>query len=419
MKLLISAYACRPNKGSEPAVGWSWVLELSRYHDLFVLTNYTNEPYIEAYRKQHPEILQNVIFVYIRPPRWMTFWYKEWERMERAYYLLWQRKAYHVAKQLNAVEHFDCVQHLTYVTCVLPTYMHKLGIPFVYGPLSGGERIPECIGLPMKLKDHLVEFVRKCVQLHTLLSPNTRAAFAQAAKIVVVTEETKQLVPRKYWDKTIVSQAIGLPETFFVGAAAKTQIESEHMPCKILMTGRLLAWKGFEMGIEAVKIALDQGAKIELTITGNERFDQIQRLTALAGKYYGKQIQMAEPVPFEKMKEYYDSFDVLLNCSMRDSGCLVVMEAMARGLPIVCVDAGGPKVNTTEKNAIKIQPKPYREMTQEIAEALMQLASLPEKRRAMSSASYDYAREKFDMTKKISAFLKVYEEAVAYEEVLV
>ena len=36
MKILLSAYACRPNMGSEPAVGWTWVVELCKYHDLWV-----------------------------------------------------------------------------------------------------------------------------------------------------------------------------------------------------------------------------------------------------------------------------------------------------------------------------------------------------------------------------------------------
>ena len=30
MKLLVSAYACEPGKGSEPAVGWNWVQALAR-----------------------------------------------------------------------------------------------------------------------------------------------------------------------------------------------------------------------------------------------------------------------------------------------------------------------------------------------------------------------------------------------------
>jgi hypothetical protein len=30
LKLLVSAYACEPNKGSEPGTGWRWALETAR-----------------------------------------------------------------------------------------------------------------------------------------------------------------------------------------------------------------------------------------------------------------------------------------------------------------------------------------------------------------------------------------------------
>ena len=49
MKILLSAYACEPNKGSEPGVGWHWALELGYLgHDVWVLTRANNRPAIEA-----------------------------------------------------------------------------------------------------------------------------------------------------------------------------------------------------------------------------------------------------------------------------------------------------------------------------------------------------------------------------------
>jgi len=38
MKVLLSAYLCEPEKGSELAVGWNWVLQIARFHDVWVLT---------------------------------------------------------------------------------------------------------------------------------------------------------------------------------------------------------------------------------------------------------------------------------------------------------------------------------------------------------------------------------------------
>lgn len=37
LKVLVSAYACSPERGSEPAVGWGFVSALRKFHDLWVI----------------------------------------------------------------------------------------------------------------------------------------------------------------------------------------------------------------------------------------------------------------------------------------------------------------------------------------------------------------------------------------------
>ena len=44
MKILLSAYACEPYKGSEPDVGFQWALTLSKLgHEVHVLTKKSNQ----------------------------------------------------------------------------------------------------------------------------------------------------------------------------------------------------------------------------------------------------------------------------------------------------------------------------------------------------------------------------------------
>lgn len=38
MRILVNCYACSPYKGSEPGMGWNFVKGLSKYHELFILT---------------------------------------------------------------------------------------------------------------------------------------------------------------------------------------------------------------------------------------------------------------------------------------------------------------------------------------------------------------------------------------------
>jgi len=38
LKILISAYACEPNRGSEPGVGWNWVKYVANKAEVCVVT---------------------------------------------------------------------------------------------------------------------------------------------------------------------------------------------------------------------------------------------------------------------------------------------------------------------------------------------------------------------------------------------
>ena len=67
MKILLSAYACEPNKGSEPEVGWKWATGLSKLgNSVFVITRLNNKENIEQeLKKKKFKIL--TLFILIIP----------------------------------------------------------------------------------------------------------------------------------------------------------------------------------------------------------------------------------------------------------------------------------------------------------------------------------------------------------------
>ena len=84
MKILLSAYACEPRKGSEPGVGWSAALLLSDEHDVWVLTRANNRAAIERELGRCP--LPRLHFVYYDLPSWARWW-KRRRRGLQLYYL--------------------------------------------------------------------------------------------------------------------------------------------------------------------------------------------------------------------------------------------------------------------------------------------------------------------------------------------
>ena len=101
MKLLISAYACAPNRGSEHAVGWTWVTQAHRLgHQVWALVAPNHEDSILRACEEHPE-LAGITWLFPKVPGWPLKQAIEPE-WERTYNFLWQVRATKVALKLHS-----------------------------------------------------------------------------------------------------------------------------------------------------------------------------------------------------------------------------------------------------------------------------------------------------------------------------
>lgn len=88
------------------------------------------------------------------------------------------------------------------------------------------------------------------------------------------------------------------------------------------------------------------------------------------------------------------------------------MEAMSRGLPLICVNTGGSKVNTTEKSAIKIGPAPMQQMIEEISEAVKKLAIDKNLREQIGKEGRNYAMNTFLVSERTKQMNYFYDEII-------
>src|SRR3954463_16136226 len=128
LKVLISAYACEPGKGSEPEVGWQWALQMARFHDVTVLTRGNNrpvtEPALEGLKGKQP--LPHFVY-HDRGPGLLEF--KRLCKAHKIYYLLWQRSAREVVARLHEVHRFDLMHHVTFAAFRYPIAVWGHGAP--------------------------------------------------------------------------------------------------------------------------------------------------------------------------------------------------------------------------------------------------------------------------------------------------
>lgn len=346
MKVLLGAYACEPNKGSEPGIGWNWAVEIARLgHEVHVLTRANNRPAINAAlaSRDWPE---NLHFHYYDLKPWQRFW-KRGTRGLYPYYFLWQLGAARMAAELHRSERFDLVHQLTFGGIRLPTFLWKLRAPLIIGPLGGGETTPRQLRRGHPFAGKLEDAIRDLSNTLIAFDPSVVAAFDRAEVILAKTGESRAALPARFQQKCEVRGDIG------VRMPQSPADRGAHTGLRLLYLGRFVYWKGMRLGLRAFALAAKHDPSITLTMVGDgpER-DAWKRLAIELG-IDGKVVWHGWR-PHDELEQLWQEHDILLFPSLRDSSGSVIFEAAAHGLPIVCFDLAGPGTIVTEQCGVKV-----------------------------------------------------------------
>lgn len=339
LKILMSAYACEPDKGSEPGIGWRWALETAALgHDVWVITRANNQPGIARGLVQQGKP-KNLHFIYYDLPPWARWW-KRGGHGVHLYYLLWQWGAYHCARKLHAEQAFDAVHHITFGVTRHPSFMGRLDIPLIVGPLGGGERAPVALRRYFGLSGRIKDAIRDGINALARFDPWVHQMYAQAALILLKTPQSMDWLPAQYRGKAHCMLEVGIDQR----TTPPVQSPGMHRPrqaLRVLYVGRFIYWKGMDIGLRAIARLHQRNIPVRLTMIGQGPAQQ--RWQMLTDK-----LKLASCVtwsPWMKQQDLlqaYATFDTLLFPSLHDSSGNVALEAMASGLPVVCLDLGGP-----------------------------------------------------------------------------
>ncbi len=369
-KILLSAYACEPGRGSEPAVGWNWAVHLARLgHEVWVVTRSNNREAIELFLSSSEDLpwKKSLHFLYTDLPPWLKRW-KKGSRGIHCYYFLWQWTAFRSARKVHRVERFDAVHHVTFASIHQPSFMGLLGIPFLFGPVGGGEAAPYRLRRGYPLQGWLRDFLRDLLNLSGRFDPWMHLTFATASKIFVTSEQSRRCIHRFYQGKTRVRLAIGI-EKF----EPPKPLPFEPSEFKILFVGQLLYLKGLHFLLEAFALAKKAQPSLRLTIAGNgPQENWCRRRAEELG--LGPSIEWHDWMPREDLLKLYAEHHLFLFPSLHDSGGFVVLEALANGIPVVCLDIGGPGliVDPTCGRVVVTKEKNEREVSQSLSLALLE-----------------------------------------------
>lgn len=335
MKIFVSAYACEPNQGSEIGVGWHWVLEMSKYFELWVLTRESNRKNIEPWIAAHPDY-SNIHWLYYDLPGWARWW-KKGLRGVRTYYNLWQWRSDAVVEKTMKEQSIDVFHHLTYGNAMWQVSLYGQRQHFIWGPIGGLETIDEEFACHYGLKERLWAWMRRVMVKTLPLNHAYIRRCDRASLIICKTEATRNMIPEQYRKKTILMTDVACEERH---KEVQSEQQEKKEVTKFITVGHLDAWRGFDLTIEAFEKLTQEMPNVELCIVGDGA--DRGRLERLIGKMQSKdKISMTGQVSGETYRRLMQECHVVVNAALKEGAVTVAFDAISYGKPLVCIETGG------------------------------------------------------------------------------
>ncbi|HEY9651195.1 MAG TPA: glycosyltransferase [Coleofasciculaceae cyanobacterium] len=408
LKILISAYSCRPNMGSEPGVGWNTVRELVKHHKVWVLTREDNRPTIEAELANNP--IPGLQFLYCDLP--LSGFWKQGLQGVHLHYYFWQITAYFVARKLHKELNFNLVHHITYVRYSSPSFLSLLPIPFIWGPVGGGESAPQAFWQDFSWRGRVYEIVRHLAHRLGERDPFARLTAQRSVLVRATTEDTAERLRQMGAKNLEVFSESGLSQQEISHLAEFAMPDSSTV--RFISMARLLHWKGLHLGLRAFAQANLPNTEYWILGEGPERAS-LQRLAEELG--IAERVKLWGRLPREETLQKLSQCHVLLHPSLHDSGGWVCLEAMAAGRPVVCLDLGGPSTQVTEDTGFKVPAHTPEQAAHDLAEAMTRLAKDSQLRVNMGQAGQKWVRETYSWEIKGQRLAELYEQLLNVQKI--
>ncbi len=406
MKVLLSAYACLPNTGTEPGFGWNWAVYLAkRGVEVWCFTAQHNRDAIEEYLREQP--VEGLNMVYVALPAWISQ-LREWHYQTFVYmhYWHWQRAAYRYACHLQSTVAFDLVHHVTYGSLQMGSLLSKLGLPFVFGPVGGGQSAPPAFRQYMGWGWY-TERLRNAFSNSVLLNAyHTKHTLRSSSLVLTTNQETYTRAKQLGAPKVKMALDSGLPPEFY---PPQLPHRSPTDTLRLLWVGSMIPRKGVPLLLD-VLAALPQEVTLTLVGDGSQEVSIKQRIRKLQLE---EKVHCTGRVPYAQVREYYATHDVFVFGSLRDSFGTQLLEAMAFGLPVVTLDHQGARTFVPDGAGIKVSAKNASTTVQHMKQAIRHLQLNPEERLAMGKCAYDFAQTQ-QWPQKVNNIICDYESILLY-----
>ncbi|MEQ1861144.1 MAG: glycosyltransferase family 4 protein [Chthoniobacteraceae bacterium] len=369
-RVAMLAYACDPEGSGEHWLGWGWAAEAARRFDVQLITTPKSRGAIERHAAP-----AGITPHFVEPPATRAFgaWWRKYA---------WQKIAARRVVELHAMEKIAVVHQTTFHTFRVPFSAASLGIPSVWGPIAGGERVPpgfdRWLGAARSSERRRALLNRACLAL-----PAVRRSLRDASAIFVSNRTTLDFLPASCHARCEIVAPNALRDE-----PAPRPPAQDRGGLALLYAGNCVGTRSIPLVLAALKRLADPSCM--LTVVGDG-----PALAEWRADAAGANVRFAGRVAREDLPRYYAEADALVFPALRDSGGSALLEAMTLGLPVVCLDWAGPAEMVDVDSGVKISVADPERSIADMATAFARLRDEPAWRRSLASAAIERARTLF------------------------
>ncbi len=387
MKILAIAYACEPNRGSEPGVGWNWAKLIAKNEncELTVLTRANNKRVIDEYLNNNEDMKAS--FIYYDLPDYVLR-YKHGDKGIKLFFTMWQYGVIKHIKKTVDLNDYDFVWDFNFGSLNLPLFTYKLKKRYIIGPVSTKKKMPDAYIKQLPIKSRIKYLIQQFMKEHLWSNPIVWKALKKADRVILCNEMSREFLPKKQHNKAISVFHNGIVEADYPeykGYEKKDKIE-------FIYAGRLIESKNIETAIKALKIVKEKGKDFSLDIYGNGPLKtKLEKMVEQFG--LTEEITFNKKVSQQELFEKYISKDCFLFPSLLEISSTAVMEAMYCGLLPICLDIRCMEYIFEGSPVIKVPCISSEKDANSIASEILNLSS--ENLEALKLKSFEFARDKF------------------------
>ncbi|SDS99850.1 Glycosyl transferases group 1 [Mucilaginibacter mallensis] len=413
-KILISAYAISPVKGSEYGAAWDTVTQLAKHHELWVLYGMSDDHMgdtqtLREFIKTNP--LPSVTFIEVRAGK-VAMAINRLNKIGLGWffyiaYYLWQQEALKVAYNVLATVNIDVVHQLGPIGFREPGFLGYLDKPLVWGPIGGMKMIDSLLledkPLPTRFKFWVKHQINH-FQLH--YSQRISEAFSRADILIAATIDGQQTILKRFG-----RESHWLPEQAIVGDIEIDETKFDHIHQRVQ-----LVWSGSHIERKNLGLCLDSLALIK----HNNWHLHILGSGPLTGKLKQKadELGLSANITWHGQLSRSAAINIMnaahlhMMTSIAEDNPAVIFEALRLGVPTLTLNHCGMGDVLCNNCGIKIMVATHDQMAGEIATVLDHFLLRPEILADMALGTISCAT-RHHWEKRLTLMNAYYDEAIA------